>query len=306
MEYDMDVLVIGGGGSGLTAGIYLARAGFKTVIVEKNSCGGQIAITDLVENYPGFPDGINGAEISSRMEQQAKRSGAEILFDEIKSISKNGGLFSLRGAMNNYTSKAVVLASGASARKLGLESETKFAGRGVSYCAVCDAPFFRGKEVAVVGGGNAAVQEALYLTKFASIVYVIHRRDKLRAGTDLSKRAFENEKVKFVWNSVVEEILGDNVVTGVRVKNVSDGNTEDIRVNGVFVFIGHEPSSGFVSDFVKCDDKGYVIADDNLETSVNGLFVAGEIRAGAVKQLVASCGEGCKAALAVQHYLENN
>lgn len=306
MVVEYDVAVIGGGGAGLTAALYTSRAQLKTVLFEKNVSGGQISITDLVENYPGFPDGITGPEIAGLMETQAQNSGAEISFSAVSKIEPTDGLFRVSSDEKDVSARAVILALGAQPRMLDVPNERRFIGKGVSYCAVCDAPFFRNKVVAVIGGGDSAIQEALYLTKFASKVYVVHRRDALRASVILQERAKQNEKIEFVWDSVVEDIEGNALVEGLVVKNVKTAAVQTITLNGVFVFIGHVPSSAIVQPIVKCDDSGYVITDVDYRTSVGGIYACGEIRSGATWQLVAACGEGCSAALNVEKYLENN
>ncbi|MBI3313120.1 MAG: thioredoxin-disulfide reductase [Candidatus Omnitrophica bacterium] len=301
-----DVAIIGGGGAGLTAALYTSRAKLSTLLLEKLVPGGQIALTDIVENYPGFPEGITGGEISQRMEEQAKRYGTQIAYEEVKSIAKNpSGSFEIKTSSETYTSRAIILAAGASFRTLGVVREKELTGRGVSYCATCDGAFFKEKEIIVVGGGDSAMQEGLFLTRFANKVSVIHRRDKLRASPILQERAKQNPKIQFVWDTVVEKIQGDKKVEGVTLKNVKTQEVRDFKTDGVFVFIGHEPNTAFLKGFVELDDHGYVKADASLKTSVEGVFAAGEIRAGAVKQLVSACGEGCEAALSAQAYLEH-
>lgn len=306
MVTEYDVVVIGGGGAGLTAALYMARAQLQTVLFEKNVSGGQISITDLVENYPGFPDGITGPAIAGLMESQAQKSGAEILYEEVSKVEPKEGLFRVYSDEKEVNARAVILAMGAQPRMLDVPNERRFIGKGVSYCAVCDAPFFRNKVVAVIGGGDSAIQEALYLTKFASKVYVVHRRDQLRASVILQARAKKNEKIEFVWDSIVEDIQGKTLVEELVVKNVKTEALQTIALNGVFVFIGHEPSSAIAQPIVTCDDSGYVITDGNFRTSVDGIYACGEIRSGATWQLVAACGEGCSAALNVEKYLDNN
>ena len=301
-----DVIIIGGGGSGLTAALYTSRANLSTILFEKLTPGGQIAVTNEVENYPGFPEGITGPEIATRMEEQAKKYGTQVLFEEVKSLKKEGKIFHVTTASKIYQSRAIILASGASFRMLGVPMEKELTGRGVSYCATCDGAFFRGKELVVVGGGDSALQEGIFLTRFATKVTVIHRRDKLRASPILQDRARENEKIKFIWDTVVEKILGEKKVEGVLLKNLKTGQTQEFRTDGVFIFVGHDPNTGFLHEFVELDGHHYVKASESLKTSVPGVFAAGEVRAGAVKQLVAACGEGCEAALAAQHYLENS
>lgn len=299
-----DVVIIGGGGAGLTAALYTSRAKLSTLLLEKLTSGGQIALTDLVENYPGFPEGITGSEISQRMEEQAKRYGTEIVYEDAVEITQKNGSFVTRTADQSFQSRTVILASGASFRRLGVPGENEFTGKGVSYCATCDGAFFKEKELVVVGGGDSAIQEGLFLTRFATRVTVVHRRDKLRASPLLQERALHHEKIRFIWDTVVTEVLGDKKVTGVRLKNLKNTQLQDFKTDGVFIFVGHDPNTGFLKGFVELDEKGYVRAGD-LQTNVPGVFACGEIRAGAVRQLVSCCGEGCGAALMAQAYLEN-
>ena len=300
-----DVVIIGGGGAGLTAALYTSRAKLSTLLLEKLVPGGQIALTDLVENYPGFPEGVTGGEISERMEEQAKRYGTEVVYAEVKSLSKKGSLFEIVTAQKTYTARSIILAAGASFRMLGVKGEKELTGRGVSYCATCDGAFFKEKNIIVVGGGDSAMQEGIFLTRFAKKVSVVHRRDKLRASPILQERARQNPKIEFIWNTVVEGVEGQKKVEGVVLKNVNDQSAKPFPVDGLFIFVGHEPNTGFLNGFVELDDHGYVKTGPSLATSVPGVFAAGEIRTGAVKQLVAACGEGCEAALAAQAYLEN-
>ena len=300
-----DVVIIGGGGAGLTAALYTSRAKLSTLLLEKLVPGGQIALTDLVENYPGFPEGVLGPDISAKMEAQAKRYGTEIVYQEVRSLVKKDKIFQIKTSSAEYEAKAVILASGAAFRTLGVAGEKELTGRGVSYCATCDGAFFKDKEIIVVGGGDSAMQEGLFLTRFATKVTVVHRRDQLRASAILQERAKKHEKIKFVWNTVIKQIEGDKKVQKVVLENTGTHKTESFQTDGVFVFIGHDPNSSFLKGFVELDAKGYVKTDEFLKTSVPGVFAAGEIRAGAVKQLVSACGEGCEAALAAQAYLEH-
>ena len=301
-----DVIVIGGGGAGLTAALYTARGELKTALFEKLTPGGQIASTDEVENYPGFPEGITGMEISAKMEEQAKKYGAVIIPQEVTGMVKNGeGDFTVLCGGERFAAKTVIVASGANARKLSVPGEKEFAARGVSYCATCDGAFFRNKEIAVVGGGDSAIQEALFLTKFASKVTVIHRRDALRASKILQERAFNHEKIVFAWNAVIKEIQGEKVVTGVVLTDTKTGQERTVPLQGVFIFIGHDPVSSFVQDVLQCDDHGYIITTDLVKTSLTGVFACGEVRQNATRQLVSTCGEGCTAALAAQAYIDD-
>ena len=299
-----DVLIIGGGGAGLTAAIYASRAKLKTLLLEKLTPGGQIALTDIVENYPGFPEGVTGTDISMRMEEQAKKYGTEIQYDEVQSITKANGEFKVKTPKNSFATKSIIIASGASFRMLGVPGEKELTGRGVSYCATCDGAFFKEKEIVVVGGGDSAMQEGLFLTRFVTKLNVIHRRDKLRASPILQDRGKENQKFNFIWDTVVTKVVGDKKVEKLRIKNVKTGEEKDFKADGIFIFIGHDPATKFLQGVVALDEKGYVKANDRLETSVPGIFVAGEVRSGATKQLVSACGEGCEAALSAQAYLE--
>lgn len=301
-----DILILGGGGAGLTAALYTSRAKLSTLLLEKLAPGGQIALTDLVENYPGFPEGITGGEISQRMEDQAKRYGTEVLYEEVAGIEKGGRNFKVKvGSGQEFQSRAVIVATGASYRNLGVPKEKELTGRGVSYCATCDGAFFKEKELIVVGGGDSAMQEGLFLTRFATQITVIHRRDKLRASPILQERALHHPKIKFIWDTAVTEIKGEKKVEGVRLKNLKTENAQDFKTDGVFIFVGHDPNTGFLKGLVELDEKGYVKTTEQLQTSVSGIFACGEVRSGAVKQLVSCCGEGCEAALSAQAYLEN-
>lgn len=300
-----DVVIIGGGGAGLTAAIYTSRANLKTILFEKLTPGGQIALTDVVENYPGFPDGVTGTEISMRMEEQAKKYGTEVQYEEIQSLGQTSGEFFVKTSKTEYRAKSIILASGASFKMLGVPGEKELTGRGVSYCATCDGAFFKNKEIVVVGGGDSALQEGIFLTRFVNQLNVIHRRDKLRASPILQDRARENAKIRFVWDTVVTKIEGNKKVESVVLKNVKSNQEKSFKTDGIFIFIGHDPATQFLKGFVDLDERGYVKTDGRLQTSVPGVFAAGEIRSGAVKQLVSAAGEGCEAALSAQAYLES-
>ncbi len=300
------VVIIGGGGAGLTAAIYTSRANLSTLLFEKLTPGGQIAVTDLVENYPGFPEGVLGPDIAMKMEEQAKRYGTEIAYQEVRSLRRQeDGRFLIETPSETYEAQSVILAAGASFRMLGVPGEKELTGKGVSYCATCDGAFFKGKKLIVVGGGDSALQEGLFLTRFASQVTVVHRRDKLRASPILQQRAKEHPKIDFIWDTVLEKIEGQGKVQSVLLKNLKTQESKEFPVDGVFIFIGHDPNSSFLKGFVKMDDQNYVVSDGSVKTSLPGVFAAGEIRAGATRQLVAACGEGCEAALAAQEYLEH-
>jgi thioredoxin reductase (NADPH) len=301
-----DVLIVGGGGAGLTAALYAARANLKTLLLEKMTPGGQIFLTDVVENFPGFPAGIAGPEIAELMVEQAKKYGAEIRYEEARSLSSEGrsGAFTVKTEKNVYRCRTIVLAVGAAFRKLAVPGEAELTGKGVSYCATCDGAFFKGKNIIVIGGGDSALQEGLFLTRFAKQVTVVHRRDQLRASPILQDRAKANPKIDFIWHTVVTRIWGEKKVEAVQLQNVLTKEETKKETDGVFLFIGHTPTTGFLKGFVDLDEQGYILSKDHFETSRSGVFVAGEARFGAVRQLVAACGEGCGAALAAQHYLE--
>jgi thioredoxin reductase (NADPH) len=302
-EETYDVVIIGGGPAGLTAGIYAGRGGLKTVIVEKGLPGGQIAQTEEVENYPGFPEGISGPELAGRMVQQAEKFGARIVMDEVQGLEKTEEGFLVRGFERDYPARVVIIATGANPRKLQVPGEEKFYGRGVSTCATCDAFFYRDKEVVVVGGGDAAVEEGLFLTKFARKVTLVHRRDELRANKMAQARAFQNPKMHFLFSHVVTEILGEEQVTGVRLKNLKTGEEYVYPTDGVFVFIGHEPNTGFLRGVVELRPDGYVAVRDEVFTSVPGIFAAGDVADPIYRQLTTSVGAGTRAAMMAEKYL---
>lgn len=299
----VDVVIVGGGPAGLTAGIYAGRGQLNTVILEKGLPGGQIAQTEEVENYPGFDEAISGPELSQRMVRQAEKFGARIVMDEVLGVRLHEGGFVVEGYDKDYYAKAVIIATGANPRRLGVPGEDTFYGRGVSTCATCDGFFYRGKHVVVVGGGDAAVEEGMFLTKFAETVTVVHRRDQLRANKEAQKRAFANPKMRWVWNSVVEEILGDEQVTGVRVRNLISGETSVLPADGVFVYIGHIPNTDYLKGVVALNERGYVQVRDEIYTSVEGIFAAGDVADEVYRQLTTSVGAGTRAAMAAERYL---
>jgi thioredoxin reductase (NADPH) len=302
---DFDVLIIGAGPAGLTAAIYAGRGNLRVAIVEKGNPGGQIAQTEEVENYPGFPEVISGPELSGRMVQQAEKFGAQILYDEVTGIERNGPHgFTVKGYDKTYTTHTVIIATGANPKRLGVPGEDAFYGRGVSTCATCDGFFYRNKRVVVVGGGDAAIEEGTFLTKFASSVTVIHRRDTLRANKVAQDRAFANPKMRFVWDTAVEEVLGhDGLVTGVRLVNLKTGEKSSLETDGVFIYIGHEPNTTFLSGIVELGSTGYVAVRDEIYTSVPGIFAAGDVSDEIYRQLSTSVGAGTKAAMRAEKYL---
>ncbi len=301
---DYDLVIIGGGPAGLTAGMYASRAMLKTLMVEKGATGGQILLTDWMENYPGFPDGLTGADLVGRMHAQAVKFGLQTETEEITGVDLSGPIKSLQLGDKTITAHAVIIATGAYPRKIGIPGEEKFFGRGVSTCATCDAPFYKEKVVVAVGGGDTAVQESLYLTKFAKKVYLLHRRDQLRATKILQKRAFENDKLEIVWDSVPTEITGFFGLEAVNVKNLKTGDTQTIQAHGCFIWIGTLPNSAFLNGAVKLDPNGFIITGADMATSVPGVFAAGDVRATPLRQVATAVGDAAIAAVSAEHYIE--
>jgi len=301
---EYDVIIIGSGPAGLTAAIYAGRALVKTLVVAGSLSGGQLMLTSGVENFPGFSDGIQGPSLMQEMRKQAERFGVELLDDDVESVDFSRKPFRVNVGGMVHTSKAVIIATGSSAKWLGLLSEEKLRGRGVSSCATCDGYFFRGKGVVVVGGGDTAIEEALFLTKYATEVAVIHRRDELRASKIMQRRALSNGKIKFVWNSVIEEILGQQKVEGVRVRNLKTGEQSIVACDGAFVAIGFQPNTKIFVGQLRLDEKGYIISGEGTKTSVDGVFVAGDVHDPKYRQAITAAGEGCKAAMDALAYIE--
>jgi len=300
-----DIAIIGGGGAGLTAAMYGARGQRDVVVFERKLTGGQIATTDQVENFPGFPRGVNGFDLGQLMLAQAEKFGANVVYEGVEQLERlPSGLFKLRAVGGEHLARTVIVTAGAEYRHLDVPGEEALTGRGVSYCATCDAAFFKDMDVAVVGGGDAAMDEGLFLTRYARSVTVIHRRDTLRASKTLQERAFANPKMRFVWDTVVESIEGEESVTGARLRNVVTGEQSHIDVSAVFVFIGHLPNNDLLKDLVTLDEAGQVDVDLRMQTQTPGLFVAGDVRAEAARQLISACGDGATAALAAEHYLQ--
>ena len=305
-----NIIVIGSGPAGYTAAIYGARACLKTLIISGGTKGGQLTTTTDVENYPGFADVIQGPWLMEQMEAQAVHAGAEMLSDQIIKIDHLQKPFVLTGeGGTQYSADAVIIATGANAKWLGIDSETKFRGYGVSSCATCDGFFYRNKDVLVVGGGNTAVEEALYLSKIAKNVTLIHRRDSLRAEKTLQKKLFDNHKINVMWNTVLEQVIGKDEplsVTGAVLKSTVDNTTREIQLDGVFIAIGHSPNSGFVRDFVEVDNEGYIITTPgSTKTNVPGIFAAGDVQDKIYRQAVTAAGSGCMAALEAEKYIDD-
>lgn len=298
-----DLIIIGGGPAGLTAAIYAARGGLKTVVLEAMMPGGQIASTEKVENYPGFPEGVNGFDLGNSFYKQALNQGATFIFEQVVKMELTKSIKFITTTEQTLESKAVIIAAGSKPRNLGVPGEEIFRGHGVSYCATCDGAFYKGKKVAVVGGGNSALEEGVYLTKFASQVYIIHRRNQFRASVTAIKKAQNHSKVELILDSVVEEIIGSELVEKVRVKNVKTGQQQELTVDGVFIYVGTEPNTKFVSEYFPTDEKGYILTDTNLRTNIPGVFAAGDIRNTPLRQVSTAVGDGSLAAVQVEKYL---
>jgi len=301
---DFDLVIAGGGPAGLTAGLYAARAKLKTLLIEKMVIGGQAASTFLIENYPGFPEGISGPELTQAMEKQAKRFGLEISNGDVHQVLPQGKIWEIEHDGNKVTSRAVIITTGVDPKKLGVPGEEEMKGRGVSYCATCDGPFFRDEEIAVIGGGDAAVDEAIYLTRFAKRIYLIHRRNALRATKISQDQAFSNEKIQILWDTVVERISGEKSVTGVELKNVKTLQKSDLKVAGVFLYVGWKPHTEFLKGIVSLDEQGFIVTDSQMATSASGLFAAGDVRQKLLRQITTAVGDGATAAFAAERYLE--
>lgn len=299
-----ELVIIGGGPAGLSAGIYASRAAIKTVLLERGVPGGLVVNSQHIENYPGFEGGISGPELMAQMEKQARRFGLEILPTNVVGIKSVGHNIVLETDRGELSSGALIVATGAQPNLLGVKGETELTGRGVSYCATCDGAFFRGKRVAVVGGGDAAVEEAIFLTKFAEKVYIIHRRGELRATRIIQHRAFDNSKIEFVWHSVVDEIQGGDLVETAIIRDVRNNESTSLNVDGVFIYVGYRPNSSLVKDVVKLDERGYIITDENMRTTQPGVFAAGDVRQKLLRQVVTAVADGAIAAVAAEKYLE--
>ena len=303
MDRAYDVIVIGGGPAGLSAGLYASRARLSTLLIEKAIFGGQIANAAHVENYPGFPDGISGLELSQVMYRQAMKYGLETISDTVTAIELSEKGKVVKTSEGDYLAKAVIIAGGAAPKRLDVPGEARLLGKGVSYCATCDGPLFGDRNVAVVGGGNSAVDEALVLTRFASKVTLIHRRDQLRASRLHQERVFANQKMEFLWDTVVEEILGQDRVDGLIVRNVKTGEGSTLEISGVFVYVGLHPSSEFVRGFIPLDSEGHIPVSEEMSTEAAGIFAAGDIRQNSPRQVITAAGDGATAALSAERFL---
>jgi thioredoxin reductase (NADPH) len=300
-----DAVVVGGGPSGLTAALYLSRARRSVVVVERNMAGGQMALTDLIENYPGFPDGVGGFELSDRLKAQATKFGAEVReITGVSALQAQDGRHTLATDQGTIHARAVLLAPGRQPRSLGVPGEAELFGRGVSSCGTCDGPLYRGRTLAVVGGGDTAVEEGMFLTKFAAAVHVLHRREELRCTPIAQERAFGNAQMSFVWNARVRRILGDTKVQSIEYEDICSGEVTTLPVDGVFIFVGQVPNTAFLQGAVTLDDEGYIVTNEQLRTSREGVFASGDARANPLKQIAFAVGEGALAAVQMDRYLD--
>lgn len=300
-----DVLIIGGGPAGLTAALYTARGGLSTLLLEKMAPGGQAATTELIENYPGFPNGIGGMELSMAMLEQAERFGAEVAYDDISMVDFSGEHKEATGYGETYRARSVIVTTGASPKLLGVPGEERLRGRGVSYCATCDGALYRGKEVIVVGGADSAVEEADYLTRFADKVTIVYRRDKLRSAPIITARALANPKVTVVYDTIIKEIHGENGVEAVTLQQVKTGVTQHMPIHGLFIYVGLNPNTELFGDILVKNQQGYLLTDDTMACSLPGVFAAGDVREKKLRQVATAVGDGAQAATSVEHYLSS-
>ena len=300
---DYDLVIIGGGPAGLTAGLYAARAKLNAILIEKLVPGGQVIITDWIDNYPGFPDGISGSDLIQKMTDQVKRFGLKIENSEVNSVDLSQPIKNITLNDRSITTHTIIIATGASPKKLGVPGEDTFSGKGVSYCATCDGPFFKDRVVAAVGGGDTAVQESLFLTRFAKKVYLIHRRDQLRATAIMQKHAMEDDKIELIWNSELTGINGLTHVESITLQHVKTGDKQQLNVDGCFIWVGIIPNTQFLSNAVELDKTGFIMADLNMETSVPGVFAAGDVRNTPIRQIVTAVGDAAVAAFSSEHYI---
>ncbi|SKA93483.1 thioredoxin reductase (NADPH) [Caloramator quimbayensis] len=298
-----DIIIIGGGPAGLSAGLYGSRSKLSVLVIEKGKFGGQATTTAELENYPGSIENCTGPALTERMKKQAEEFGTEFIKDEVISVDFSNDIKKVHCKNGEYSAKTIIIATGAEPRLGGFERELELRGRGVSYCATCDADFFEGLDVAVIGGGDSAITEALYLTKFAESVTVIHRRDSLRAAKSLQEKAFNNPKINFVWNSVVIAANGDEILESLTVKNVATGEISEISVNGVFVFVGLNPITSAFKGHINLSEGGYIPTDDNMKTNVEGVFAAGDVRVKSLRQVITAAADGAIAAVAAEEYI---
>ena len=300
-----DVIIIGGGPAGLTAALYTSRNKHSTLLIEKGLIGGNINEAEKVDNYPGFPKGIGGMELTALMHEQALLYGTEVVNDEVTYVNIEDNTRTVKTTQRDYSAKALIITGGSERQKLNVPGEKEFSGKGVSYCATCDGPFFRDKRVAVVGGGNAALYEALHIAKFASNVSIIHRRDQLRATPVVQDKVFAEPKINVIWNSVVKEVQGEIFVNKLKLADVKSNKESFLEIDGVFVAIGLVPNTSYLKNIVPLNDKGYIIVNNKMETGVPGIFAAGDIRENSIRQVIAAAGDGAVAAISAANYIEN-
>ncbi len=305
MDKTYQLIIIGGGPAGLSAGLYASRSKLDALLIEKAGLGGQILNAEMVENYPGFPQGISGSELGALIAQQATKYGLPTAFAEVQGIEIKGDEKVVITSEGQYRAKAVIIAAGSEHSKLGVPGEEEFLGKGVSYCAMCDGAFFREQVIAVVGGGNVAINDALFLTRFATKVKVIHRRDQLRATKVLQDRAFANPKIEFVWDTVVNSITGDKQVREIKLRNVKTGKSSSVEVSGVFVAVGLRPNTDYLRNLLTLDEVGFIPVNGQMETEVPGIYAAGDIRAGSIRQVVSAAGDGATAAIAAERFISS-
>ena len=304
MSNNYDVIIIGGGPAGLSAGLYTSRDKLSSLLIERGLVGGLINETDRLDNYPGFPDGISGSELTQLMHKQATSYGLQTVTAEVTALEDNENIKIIKTSQGEYNAKAVIVAGGSERQLLGAPGERDFTGRGVSYCATCDAPFFSGKIIAVVGGGNAAVYEALHLAKFASKVYLIHRRDQLRATAVVQEKAFSQPNIEILWSSVIEAIEGTNAVEKLALRRTDNDQKSTLAVNGVFIAIGLKPNTAYLKDILSLDKQGAIVVNENMQTSAPGILAAGDIRSGSIRQVISAAGDGATAAIYAKSYIE--
>ncbi len=303
MEQVYDMIIIGGGAGGYTSALYACRAGLDTIVIEKMSAGGQMALTDIVDNYPGFDEGINGFQLGMKMKKGAERFGAKTIYGEVVSVDFSEKIKKVKTSNKTFLAKTVVIATGANPRKLGLDREEEFTGRGIHYCAHCDGRFYKDKTVVVIGGGNSAVADALYMSRIAKKVYLVHRRDTLRATKIYNEPLMQAENVEFIWNSTVSEFITDNRVAGAKIKNVNTGDVTDVECDAIFVSIGRKPATEFLDGAFELDKNGYIIADESTKTSIEGVYAVGDVRTKALRQIVTAVSDGATAVHFAEEYI---
>ncbi|MGH4118336.1 thioredoxin-disulfide reductase [Clostridium sp.] len=305
MEHIYDTIIIGGGPAGLSAGLYASRSRMDTLIIERAKYGGQVTTTDELDNYPGSIENCTGASLSKRMKEQAEEFGTQFVKEEVIDVQLEGDIKVIKCKKANYSAKTIIIATGAYPRLGGFKNELELRGKGVSYCATCDADFFTDLDIAVLGGGDSALSEAIYLAKFGETVTVIHRRDELRATKSLQEKAFKNPKIKFIWDSVAQEAVGEEILEGLVIKNVKTGALSDLKVDGCFVFVGYLPISELFKGKITMNDRGDVITDEEMRTNIEGVYAAGDIREKLLRQVITATADGAIAATHAEHYIED-